>query len=181
MKKMNTKIVSNQLAVLELLQEFKKEYGYSPTQREISHNLDIPRKTVGNNLKRLEERGLISRNYGMSRGVMVNSTEGLSVLPVCEWKKKNASWGSVKDKLHVPEYLAPKQVNTIAVISPEYFATESVMIGDKLIVDIAPEENVGLLVLWSSRVGKRIKRVNAPIEASGSVVLGKILNVIRTF
>ncbi len=81
-----------QVAILQFVNNYISENGYPPTVREIGQAVGISSTSVVNyNLRRLEEKGLISRSPAISRGIRltdeaqtyVSTHGGLSgVLPI---------------------------------------------------------------------------------------------------
>lgn len=174
-------LVTNQVRVLSFVQGFVDEFGYSPSQIEISRALGISRKAVVNNLDRLGKNGLVSKEYAVDRSLSVPGQAQFNRLPVCGWAKKSPSWGQVVSSYDLPVKLAPKDRSIILSRPPEYFITENVIKNDLLIIDIVPSCGPGVFVLWSEKFGKVLERLDDPGQVSTRLVLGKMINVVRTF
>jgi repressor LexA len=72
--KMNERISARQQKILEFLNEYIEDNGYPPSIREIGAAADISSTSVVSyNLRRLEERGYISRDKEVSRGLKLTS------------------------------------------------------------------------------------------------------------
>ncbi|MBA3946183.1 MAG: transcriptional repressor LexA [Herpetosiphonaceae bacterium] len=67
---------TRQNSILEYIQRFMKESGFPPSIRDIQEQLHISSTSVvAYNLKKLEERGLISRTDKVSRGIRLPVVE----------------------------------------------------------------------------------------------------------
>ncbi len=67
---------ARQSSILEYIQRYMKEAGFPPSIRDIKDKLDISSTSVvAYNLKKLEERGLISRIDKVSRGIKLPAAE----------------------------------------------------------------------------------------------------------
>lgn len=65
------KITIKQLQVLECIEWFIKENGYSPTIREIAELLNSDNKAVFEKLLILEKKGYIRTTNGKSRSIVI--------------------------------------------------------------------------------------------------------------
>ncbi|MFQ6100742.1 MAG: transcriptional repressor LexA [Anaerolineae bacterium] len=79
---MDERLSKRQQRILEFLGEYIEENGYPPSIREIGAAADISSTSVVSyNLQRLEERGLISRDREVSRGLKVTTTARAQMMP----------------------------------------------------------------------------------------------------
>lgn len=79
---MYKRLSKRQRRILEFLGEYVEENGYPPTIREIGAAADISSTSVVSyNLERLEERGYISRERDVSRGLKLTSKARTRVVP----------------------------------------------------------------------------------------------------
>ena len=63
-------LTKRQKEILDFLREYRTEHGISPTQREIRERFQLSSfGTVQKHLKRLEEKGALSRQWNRSRGI----------------------------------------------------------------------------------------------------------------
>ena len=68
------------IKVLQVLESYTKKNGYPPTIREICHQASLSSTSVANYyLERLEEKGYIERDRGVSRGLRVAKSFGEQV------------------------------------------------------------------------------------------------------
>lgn len=71
-----------QSRIIEFLSEYTEEHGYPPSIREIGAAAGISSTSVVSyNLKRLEEKGFISRDEEISRGIALTNTARTQVVP----------------------------------------------------------------------------------------------------
>ena len=71
-----------QTRIIEFLGEYTEEHGYPPSIREIGAAAGISSTSVVSyNLKRLEEKGFISRDEEISRGITLTDTARTHVIP----------------------------------------------------------------------------------------------------
>jgi repressor LexA len=71
-----------QSRIIEFLGEYMEEHGYPPSIREIGAAAGISSTSVVSyNLKRLEEKGFISRDEEISRGITLTDTARTQVVP----------------------------------------------------------------------------------------------------
>ena len=71
-----------QTKIIEFLGEYTEEHGYPPSIREIGAAAGISSTSVVSyNLKRLEEKGFISRDEEISRGITLTDTARTRVVP----------------------------------------------------------------------------------------------------
>lgn len=71
-----------QTKIIEFLGEYMEEHGYPPSIREIGAAAGISSTSVVSyNLKRLEEKGFISRDEEISRGITLTDTARTQVVP----------------------------------------------------------------------------------------------------
>jgi repressor LexA len=69
-----------QKRILEVLEDFQKEYGYPPAIREICEKAMISSTSVVNYyLDQLEEMGYIQRDQGVSRGIRLTKNLGQTI------------------------------------------------------------------------------------------------------
>ena len=79
---MDKRLSKRQRRILEFLDEYVTENGYPPSIREIGAAAGISSTSVVvYNLERLEERGYISRDREVSRGLKLTSTARAQVIP----------------------------------------------------------------------------------------------------
>jgi repressor LexA len=63
-------LTKRQKEIVDFLREYRAEHGISPTQREIREKFHLSSfGTVQKHLKRLEEKGALSRQWNRSRGI----------------------------------------------------------------------------------------------------------------
>ena len=63
-------LTKRQKEILDFIRTYRSEHGISPTQREIRENFGLSSfGTVQKHLKRLEEKGALSREWNRSRGI----------------------------------------------------------------------------------------------------------------
>src|SRR5205823_12405449 len=63
-------LTKRQKEILDFIRAYRSEHGISPTQREIRESFQLSSfGTVQKHLKRLEEKGALSRDWNRSRGI----------------------------------------------------------------------------------------------------------------
>ena len=63
-------LTKRQKEILDFIRSYRTDHGISPTQREIRERFDLSSfGTVQKHLKRLEEKGALSRDWNRSRGI----------------------------------------------------------------------------------------------------------------
>lgn len=76
---MGKELPKRQQKVLECIADYLDNHGFPPTVREIGDYIDVSSTSlVSYYLKRLEERGLITREPGMSRAIQLNLPEEMT-------------------------------------------------------------------------------------------------------
>jgi repressor LexA len=79
---MGERLSERQRTILEFLNEYVEENGYPPSIREIGAATGTSSTSVVSyNLKRLEERGYLSRDRQVSRGLKLTSTARAEMTP----------------------------------------------------------------------------------------------------
>lgn len=74
---------TKQSAILEFLQQFREQRGYSPSMREIQQACNISSTSVVEyNLRILEHKGLLHRDREISRGINLPGALGAAARPV---------------------------------------------------------------------------------------------------
>ncbi len=70
-------LTKRQKEIVDFLREYRAEHGISPTQREIREKFHLSSfGTIQKHLKRLEEKGALSRQWNRSRGISPAEEEG---------------------------------------------------------------------------------------------------------
>ncbi|MBC8646071.1 MAG: transcriptional repressor LexA [Thermoanaerobaculia bacterium] len=73
-------LTKRQKEILDFIKKYRAEQGISPTQREIRERFDLSSfGTVQKHLKRLEEKGALSREWNRSRGISPSADTGARV------------------------------------------------------------------------------------------------------
>ena len=63
-------LTKRQKEIIDFIRSYRAEHGISPTQREIRETFKLSSfGTVQKHLKRLEEKGALSREWNRSRGI----------------------------------------------------------------------------------------------------------------
>lgn len=72
-------LTRRQKEILDFIRNYRNSHGISPTQREIRENFGLSSfGTVQKHLKRLEEKGALSREWNRSRGISPSAERGSS-------------------------------------------------------------------------------------------------------
>lgn len=91
-----------QSSILDYIQRFMSEAGFPPSIRDIKDQLEISSTSVvAYNLKKLEERGLITRTDKVSRGIKLPPVEPAAV-PSTNMRRVNLV-GAIAAGLPIPE------------------------------------------------------------------------------
>ncbi len=114
-----------QNSILEYIQRFMRDSGYPPSIRDIQEKLKISSTSVvAYNLRKLEERGLISRDNRVSRGIKMPSDAEPAVATILASSRRVPLAGSIAagqpipvpdqgeidDYVEVPAELAPELI-----------------------------------------------------------------------
>ncbi|MFY9551453.1 MAG: repressor LexA, partial [Thermoanaerobaculia bacterium] len=77
-------LTKRQKEILDFIRNYRREHGISPTQREIRETFHLSSfGTVQKHLKRLEEKGALSREWNRSRGIAPkDAAEGSRGVPL---------------------------------------------------------------------------------------------------
>lgn len=71
---MSHNLTEKQQKIVNFLISFTSKHGYPPTVREIAKHLNTPyTRTIEHHLKKLEEKGIIKRDRGVSRGIKLSN------------------------------------------------------------------------------------------------------------
>lgn len=117
-----------QSSILDYIQRFMKDSGYPPSIRDIQEKLKISSTSVvAYNLRKLEERGLITRDGRVSRGIKVPGGEAAPVTAILEQTRRVPLVGAIaagqpipvpdqgesEEYVEVPGELAPERIKDI--------------------------------------------------------------------
>lgn len=75
---MTTQIQSPRSKIMDFINSYRSEHGFSPTVREISNSVHLSLSTVQYHLDTLKGQGYISRKDHSSRSVQVIDTSGIT-------------------------------------------------------------------------------------------------------
>lgn len=64
-------LTPRQVEILTYIRDCRKEWGYSPTLKEIAHELNISAVTVFEHVEHLEEKGLVTKLRNKARSLQL--------------------------------------------------------------------------------------------------------------
>jgi repressor LexA len=199
-------LTKRQKEILDFIRSYRDEQGISPTQREIREKFHLSSfGTVQKHLKRLEEKGALSRQWNRSRGI--------SPSPAANAQARNsrevALLGSVaagkpiepfpdNEAIEVPSSLLGKGEHFVLRVRGDSMVDDGIRDGDYVVVSRRPNAQNGQTVValirgeatlkryYSEGARIRLQPANAsmkPIlaDARDVVVQGVVTGLIRDY
>lgn len=155
-------LTKRQKEFLDFIRSYREEHGISPTQREIRENFRLSSfGTVQKHLKRLEEKGALSRQWNRSRGISPASEGGGS--------REIALLGSVaagrpiepfpdEETIEVPASLLGKGEHFVLRVRGDSMVEDGIRDGDYVVVSRRASAQNGQTVVALIRGEATLKR-----------------------
>ncbi|HPF87845.1 MAG TPA: transcriptional repressor LexA [Candidatus Limiplasma sp.] len=194
----------SQEKIFAYIQKVVKEKGYPPSVREICEATGLrSTSTVHAHLKRLEKRGLISRDSMKPRAITLSSevqmTEMVSAVPVVGRVTAGVpilANENIEEYISIPNILLGEGEHYILGVRGESMINAGIMDGDYVVVKKQQEANNGDIVVAmidDEATVKRFYRENGhirlqpenpamqPILCKQVTILGKVVSLYRIF
>jgi len=199
-------LTKRQKEILDFIRSYRDEQGISPTQREIREKFHLSSfGTVQKHLKRLEEKGALSRQWNRSRGISPSPAANAQVRN----SREVALLGSVaagkpiepfpdNEAIEVPSSLLGKGEHFVLRVRGDSMVDDGIRDGDYVVVSRRPNAQNGQTVValirgeatlkryYSEGARIRLQPANAtmkPIlaDARDVVVQGVVTGLIRDY
>jgi repressor LexA len=199
-------LTKRQKEILDFIRSYRDEQGISPTQREIREKFQLSSfGTVQKHLKRLEEKGALSRQWNRSRGISPSPAANAQVRS----SREVALLGSVaagkpiepfpdNEAIEVPSSLLGKGEHFVLRVRGDSMVDDGIRDGDYVVVSRRPHAQNGQTVValirgeatlkryYSEGARIRLQPANAtmkPImaDARDVVVQGVVTGLIRDY
>jgi len=199
-------LTKRQKEILDFIRSYRDEQGISPTQREIREKFQLSSfGTVQKHLKRLEEKGALSRQWNRSRGISPSPAANAQ----SRSSREVALLGSVaagrpiepfpdNEAIEVPSSLLGKGEHFVLRVRGDSMVDDGIRDGDYVVVSRRPNATNGQTVValirgeatlkryYSEGARIRLQPANAtmkPImaDARDVVVQGVVTGLIRDY
>ena len=199
-------LTKRQKEILDFIRSYRDEQGISPTQREIREKFHLSSfGTVQKHLKRLEEKGALSRQWNRSRGISPSPAANAQARS----SREVALLGSVaagrpiepfpdSEAIEVPSSLLGKGEHFVLRVRGDSMVDDGIRDGDYVVVSRRPNAQNGQTVValirgeatlkryYSEGARIRLQPANAtmkPIlaDARDVVVQGVVTGLIRDY
>ena len=199
-------LTKRQKEILDFIRSYRDEQGISPTQREIREKFQLSSfGTVQKHLKRLEEKGALSRQWNRSRGISPSPAANAQARS----SREVALLGSVaagrpiepfpdNEAIEVPSSLLGKGEHFVLRVRGDSMVDDGIRDGDYVVVSRRPNATNGQTVValirgeatlkryYSEGARIRLQPANAtmkPIlaDARDVVVQGVVTGLIRDY
>jgi repressor LexA len=199
-------LTKRQKEILDFIRSYRDEQGISPTQREIREKFHLSSfGTVQKHLKRLEEKGALSRQWNRSRGISPSPAANAQARS----SREVALLGSVaagkpiepfpdNEAIEVPSSLLGKGEHFVLRVRGDSMVDDGIRDGDYVVVSRRPSAQNGQTVValirgeatlkryYSEGARIRLQPANAsmkPIlaDARDVVVQGVVTGLIRDY
>jgi repressor LexA len=155
-------LTKRQKEILDFIRAYRKAQGISPTQREIRESFHLSSfGTVQKHLKRLEEKGALSRDWNRSRGISPREdSDGARDVPLL---------GSVaagrpiepfpqEESIEVPSSMLGKGEHFVLRVRGESMIEDGILDGDYVVVSRREKAESGQTVVALIRGEATLKR-----------------------
>jgi len=159
-------LTKRQKEILDFIRSYRDEQGISPTQREIREKFHLSSfGTVQKHLKRLEEKGALSRQWNRSRGISPSPAANAQARS----SREVALLGSVaagkpiepfpdNEAIEVPSSLLGKGEHFVLRVRGDSMVDDGIRDGDYVVVSRRPSAQNGQTVVALIRGEATLKR-----------------------
>ena len=155
-------LTKRQKEILDFIRSYRAEHGISPTQREIRENFQLSSfGTVQKHLKRLEEKGALSRESNRSRGIApkdeVSAARGVPLLGQVAAGRPIEPFPQ-EESIEVPSSLLGKGEHFVLRVRGESMVDDGILDGDFVVVARREKAEIGQTVIALVRGEATLKR-----------------------
>ncbi len=155
-------LTKRQKEILDFIRSYRAEHGISPTQREIREIFHLSSfGTVQKHLKRLEEKGALSREWNRSRGIApkedVPAGRGVPLLGQVAAGRPIEPFPQ-EETIEVPASLLGKGEHFVLRVRGESMIDDGILDGDFVVVARREKAEIGQTVIALVRGEATLKR-----------------------
>jgi len=155
-------LTKRQKEILDFIRTYRSDHGISPTQREIRERFELSSfGTVQKHLKRLEEKGALSRDWNRSRGIAPReeppATRGVPLLGLVAAGRPIEPFPQ-EEAIEVPSALLGKGDHYVLRVRGESMIEDGILDGDYVIVARRDRAETGQTVVALVRGEATLKR-----------------------
>jgi repressor LexA len=155
-------LTKRQKEILDFIRTYRVDHGISPTQREIREKFELSSfGTVQKHLKRLEEKGALSRDWNRSRGIAPRedppATRGVPLLGLVAAGRPIEPFPQ-EEAIEVPSALLGKGDHYVLRVRGESMIEDGILDGDYVIVARRDRAETGQTVVALVRGEATLKR-----------------------
>jgi repressor LexA len=155
-------LTKRQKEILDYIRSYRGDHGISPTQREIRERFQLSSfGTVQKHLKRLEEKGALSRDWNRSRGIAPReeplSSRGVPLLGLVAAGRPIEPFPQ-EESIEVPSALLGKGDHYVLRVRGESMIEDGILDGDYVVVARRDRAESGQTVVALVRGEATLKR-----------------------
>ena len=154
-------LTKRQKEILDFIRKYREEQGISPTQREIRETFHLSSfGTVQKHLKRLEEKGALSREWNRSRGIAPREetvARGVPLLGLVAAGRPIEPFPN-EESIEVPATLLGKGDHFVLRVRGESMVEDGILDGDYVVVAKRAKAESGQTVVALVRGEATLKR-----------------------
>jgi repressor LexA len=155
-------LTKRQKEILDFIRAYRSDHGISPTQREIRERFQLSSfGTVQKHLKRLEEKGALSRDWNRSRGISPReeppASRGIPLLGLVAAGRPIEPFPQ-EESIEVPATLLGKGDHFVLRVRGESMVDDGILDGDYVVVARRDRAETGQTVVALVRGEATLKR-----------------------
>jgi len=155
-------LTKRQKEILDFIRAYRTDHGISPTQREIRERFELSSfGTVQKHLKRLEEKGALSRDWNRSRGISPReeppASRGIPLLGLVAAGRPIEPFPQ-EESIEVPATLLGKGDHFVLRVRGESMVDDGILDGDYVVVARRDRAETGQTVVALVRGEATLKR-----------------------
>ena len=134
-------VTPRQLAILQLIRDFRASRGFSPTMQELADKLGVSKVTVFQHIGALEEKKLLQRSPHRARSLVLSEqvefpAQAQSALPLMGYIAAGAPIEAIQsdEKLHLDSILPANGKNFVLQVRGDSMIDEQIRDGDFVVV-----------------------------------------------
>jgi len=157
-------LTKRQKEILDFIRNYRREHGISPTQREIRETFSLSSfGTVQKHLKRLEEKGALSREWNRSRGIAPKESDASRGVPLLGLVAAGRPIEPFphEEAIEVPAALLGKGEHFVLRVRGESMIEDGILDGDFVVVARREKAESGQTVVALVRGEATLKRYYA--------------------